>query len=303
MQSAPIHPQFIRKLFSKPSRIEGSQFLRREIAGRMFEKLALVNLRASRVLDAGCGDGADALEIASHFPRAHIIGVDASEALLQAGLQKSRASQNWLSKITQSWKSKSLQAYVPNSLINGDFAKLSMKLNSVDVIWANLSLHWHPEPDTVFAEWHKVMRENGLVMFSCFGPDTCIELKQAFAEIDDASHVLPFVDMHDYGDMLVKSGFATPVMDMEKITLEYTDVKKLFEDVRSLGGNPLKTRRQSLLGKAAYQKVITSLESKRNAQGKIPLSFEVIYGHAFKPVQSRLAKGESIIKLDFPKKS
>jgi hypothetical protein len=66
-----------------------------------------------------------------------------------------------------------------------------------------------------------VLRVEGLLMFSCFGPDTLREVRSAFEQIDLAPHTLPFVDMHDFGDMLVNAGFSTPVMDMETITVTY----------------------------------------------------------------------------------
>ena len=147
------------------------------------------------------------------------------------------------------------------------------------------------------------MRVNGLVMFSCFGPDTLIELREAFAEIDDYAHVLSFVDMHDVGDMLVKAAYATPVMDMEKITLSYQNVDRLLMDVQALGGNPLSTRRKGLLGRRGYQKLRAALERRRDAHGAIPLTFEVVYGHAFKPQPSKLASGVSVIRFDYPKKT
>jgi malonyl-CoA O-methyltransferase len=303
MQSAPIHSLFVRQLFSNADRIEGSQFLRREIANRMREKLELVNLQANDVLDAGCAEGADLHFLKTHYPMANIIGVDASEVLLKKNKRLHFDAQSTFSKILQKWTPKALQTEDNFSLINGDFSNLSIKLSVIDVIWANLSLHWHSQPDKVFAEWHRVLRENGLVIFSCFGPDTFIELRQAFEGVDQDAHFVPFVDMHDYGDMLVKAGYATPVMDMEKITLEYVDPVKLLSDVRALGGNPLQTRRNGLLGKDAYRKILANLEAQRNARGVISLSFEIIYGHAFKPVQSKLAKGESVIRLDFPKKN
>jgi len=161
----------------------------------------------------------------------------------------------------------------------------------------NLALHWHPQPDLVFAEWRRVLRTDGLLMFSCFGPDTLLQIRQAFAGIDDCAHTLPFVDMHDFGDMLVNAGFSTPVMDMEKITLTYATLEQLFADVRSLGGNPLLSRRRGLLGKQAYQTVCERLEAMRQADGRIALTFEVVYGHAFRPVTQKTAQGESIVRI------
>lgn len=189
------------------------------------------------------------------------------------------------------------------SVLCGDFARLPFAANSLDVVWSNLALHWHPMPDLVLAEWRRVLRVGGLCMFSCFGPDTMVELRRAFAEVDHDPHILPFVDMHDFGDMSVHAGLATPVMDMEKITIRYGKVEQLLSDVRALGGNPLLNRKKGLFGKSAYAKLLSLLEGNRGEDGRIPLTFEVIYGHAFKPLAKKLASGESIIRFENNKKS
>jgi malonyl-CoA O-methyltransferase len=163
-------------------------------------------------------------------------------------------------------------------------------------------LHWHPQPDRVFAEWRRVLRVDGLLMFSCFGPDTFKELRAAFAAVDDAPHALPFVDMHDFGDMLVNLGYSTPVMDMETITVTYSSAEKLIADVRAWGGNPLASRRRGLLGVAGRARFLHALESGRRPDGKLALTFEIIYGHAFRAVARKTASGEAIIRLDLPGK-
>ncbi len=313
MLSAPIQLSTVRRLFATPERLQGSQFLRREIANRMREKLELVKIEAHAALDAGCGDGIDLPLLAARFPQAQIFGLDASWSALRSGAQAQSGARQGLRRMLGQWlvdgvlgKSGSSALSLSNSnahLICGNFAQPSLKKNSLDVLWSNLALHWHPQPDLVLAEWMGLLRVNGLVMFSSFGPDTMIELRQAFSKIDDFPHTLPFVDMHDLGDMLVQAGFATPVMDVERITLRYQDVKQLFADVRALGGNPLSTRRQGLLGRNDYAKLLAELEKTRGADGRIPLSFEIVFGHAFKPQPSKLATGESIIRFDFPKRN
>lgn len=300
--SAPIDLHLVRRLFARPDRIDASDFLRREIAGRMRDKLDFVKINPSRVLDAGCGDGRDLAKLQKCFPDSHVIGVDASHALLRSAFQKQRNANSSVGRFLDKWLPASLRTEINSALSCADFANLPITTNNIDVVWSNLALHWHPQPDVVFVEWRRVLRNEGLLMFSCFGPDTMLELRQAFAEIDQSPHTLPFVDMHDYGDMLVNSGLSTPVMDMEKLTLTYDSVEKLFADARSLGGNPLLTRSKGLLGKSAYRRVCEALESMRNRDGRIPMTFEVIFGHAFKPIPKKLRSGESVIRLDFPKK-
>jgi malonyl-CoA O-methyltransferase len=169
---------------------------------------------------------------------------------------------------------------------------------SVDLVWSNLALHWHPEPDQVFKEWRRILNVDGLLMFSCFGPDTLKEIRHAFDGNDQTPHTHPFIDMHDYGDMLIHAGFATPVMDMEIITLTYETVPRLLAEVRSLGGNPLQTRSKGLMGKVAWQTMCNKLEQSRREDGRIPLTLEIIYGHAFKPVAKQNKPGISVIQFD-----
>jgi malonyl-CoA O-methyltransferase len=207
-----------------------------------------------------------------------------------------------MSRLLQQWLPSGMGKDAGAGLLCGNFSQLPLAVNAVDVVWSNLALHWHPQPDQVFAEWRRVLRTDGLLMFSCFGPDTFKEVRAAFAEADREPHTLPFVDMHDFGDMLVNAGFSTPVMDMETLTVTYGSVDKLLADVRAWGGNPLDSRRRGLLGRAAWQRVRQTLEQNRRADGTMPLTFEVIYGHAFRPAPRKTASGESIIRFDLPKK-
>jgi malonyl-CoA O-methyltransferase len=300
--SAPIDLQLVRQLFSRQDRVAPSNFLRREIAGRMREKLELIKLEPAHVLDAGCGEGVDLVQLQTMFPKSHLLGVDASFAMLAAGMQKQQGAMNSVSRFLGKLLASNLRTGPHSEIACADFSRLPLASNSVDLIWSNLALHWHPQADLVFAEWRRVLRTDGVLTFSCFGPDTLLELRQAFSEIDQCPHTLPFVDMHDFGDMLVNCGLSTPVMDMEKLTLTYESVDKLFADVRALGGNPLLTRRRGLLGKHAYRRVRAELEKTRNQEGRIPLTFEVIYGHAFKPIPQKLASGETIVHMNFSKK-
>jgi malonyl-CoA O-methyltransferase len=302
--SAPIDLRRVRRLFAAPMRIAESDFLRREIAARMHERLALVKIQPRCLLDAGCGDGADLSLLHGQYPDAKMIGIDASLPLLVAARNRQAQTLSSVNRLLAKLlptKMGSVSASAA-SLLCGDFAALPMQRNALDLIWSNLALHWHPQPDRVFAEWRRVLRVDGLLMFSCFGPDTFKEVRDAFASVDDAAHALPFVDMHDFGDMLVNVGFSTPVMDMETITVTYDTVERLMADVRAWGGNPLQTRRRGLLGRNAWTTIAKWLEQSRRADGKLPLTFEIVYGHAFRPAPTTTAAGEAIIRLDLPRK-
>jgi malonyl-CoA O-methyltransferase len=290
--SAPIDQARVLSLFSQPARVAPSDFLRREVAQRMHERLQLVKIAPKQVLDAGCGSGADLALLQKTYPAAQILGIDAVPAMAAAArapAPSTRTLNQMLSRL--------LPAKAGVDIVCGDFGNLPFGANSLDLLWSNLALHWHPQPDRVFAEWRRALRVDGLLMFSCFGPDTFAELRSAFAALDETPHTLPFVDMHDFGDQLVEAGFSTPVMDMERITVTYDSVAALLADVRAFGGNPLATRRRGLVGRAAWQRMLDAFEAARRPDGKLGLSFEVIYGHAFRPAPRTTAAGEAIVRF------
>jgi len=287
--SAPIDLARVRRLFARPHLIAPADFLRREIAGRMRERLALVKILPKQVLDAGCGAGADLALLQKDYPAAQVLGLDAAPAMAAAARPASSTGKSLLKRL--------LPAKAGIDVLAGDFGALPFGPDSIDLVWSNLALHWHPQPDRVFAEWRRVLRVDGVLMFSNFGPDSLRELRAAFAEVDACAHVLPFIDMHDFGDQLVAAGFSTPVMDMEVITVTYDTAQALLADVRALGGNPLATRSRGLMGRAAGMRLQAALERGRRADGKLVLTFEVLYGHAFRPAPRVTAAGEAIVRF------
>lgn len=290
--SAPIDLARVRALFARPERIAGADFLRREIAARMHDRLELVKVAPSRVLDAGCGAGHDLARLQQDYPAAQVLGIDAAHGMARAA-QAAAPAAGALNQLL----GRLLPAKTGIDVLCADFGDLPLGPNSVDLVWSNLALHWHPQPDRVFTEWRRVLRVDGLLMFSNFGPDTFRELRAAFATVDESPHALPFVDMHDFGDQLVEAGFSTPVMDMEVITVTYDTPAALLADVRALGGNPLATRNRGLMGRTAHGRLLQALEAQRRPDGKLALSFEVIYGHAFRPAPRVTRAGEAIIRF------
>lgn len=307
-ESAPIDVQRVRRLFSRRERVAQSDFLRREIATRMHERLDLIRLQPQAVLDAGCAEGADLPLLQQRFAGARLFGLDAALPALQQA-QQERQGQGWREKLRNIWGGGNQNLA---HLLCADFARLPLAPASLDMIWSNLALHWHPQPDQVFAEWRRCLRQEGLLMFSCFGPNTFASVRQAFAAAGlREGRFLPFVDMHDLGDMLVGAGFATPVMDMEMVTVTYSDPKKMWADLQAFGGNPLRNRARGLIGRNVYARLLQALAATQaekpdanDTNGKTKpvfrLEFEVIYGHAFKPVARQTASGEAIIRFAKP---
>ena len=175
--SAPIDLNRVRDLFSDPVRTLESGFLRREVAARMHERLALVKIAPAHVLDAGCGEGGDLTTLQKRFPQAAMLGLDASSAMLAAAQESQVAGLSSMNRLLQQWLPAVMGRDSGASLICGNFAQLPLGLNAVDLVWSNLALHWHPQPDRVFVEWRRVLRQDGLLMFSCFGPVSYTHLR------------------------------------------------------------------------------------------------------------------------------
>lgn len=157
---------------------------------------------------------------------------------------------------------------------------------TANMLWANMHLHDAYDPLTLLMQWHKTLAVDGFVMFSCFGPDTLKELRNLYAQQGWPASSHDFTDMHDWGDMLLQAGFTQPVMDMERIVLTYESSQKLIQDLRDLGRNLHPNRFPALRGKAWKAKLETALTehlSDPNENGRLKLTFEIIYGHAIKP--------------------
>jgi len=179
----------------------------------------------------------------------------------------------------------------------GDMEQLPFAAGAAGMIWSNLALQWTEDPRRAFSEMHRVLAPGGLLMFSSFGPDTLKELRAAWQGLDGHTHVHRFIDMHDLGDMLVGTGYADPVMDMETMTLTYADVRSLMHDLKAMGAhNMTRGRRPALGGRSLLAKVAQNYEAARH-EGRLPATFEVIYGHAWKPQPRVTADGKPIIPL------
>ncbi len=154
---------------------------------------------------------------------------------------------------------------------------------SVEMLWANMALHEAADPQALLADWHTALKVNGFLMFSCLGPDTAIELREVYRQLGwpPAGHDL--TDMHDWGDMLVQAGFAEPVMDMERITLTYDSPARLLQELAELGRNFHPARFGALRSRQWRRRLEALLaEHLTGADGRLSLTFEVIYGHALK---------------------
>lgn len=246
---------------------DAAAVLQREIADRLIARLDVVQLSPKFIVDIGCGTGYDMRQLSKRYPRARVVGIDIAESMVR------RAHRNrnlWNRLISR------------ESFFCGDAEYLPFASASVDMVVSNLTLQWC-DPLVVFTEARRIMRPGGLLMFTTFGPDTLLELRTAWRAADEGTHVHGFIDMHDLGDMLVHAGFSDPVMDMERFTLTYEDVNAMMHDLKQLGAhNVALARARGLTGKGRFARFRAAYEAQ-SRDGKIPATYEAVYGHAWIP--------------------
>ncbi len=160
---------------------------------------------------------------------------------------------------------------------------------AADLVWANMMLHWDAEPLTTMRRWHAALATDGFVMFSCFGPDTLRELRTLYRCRGWGTPAHDYIDMHDLGDAMLRAGFAEPVMDMERLTLTWADAGALLTELRTLGGNAAAGRCAGLRTPRWRDALHQEIARLAGPDGRVALSFEIVYGHAFKPAPRRPA--------------
>jgi malonyl-CoA O-methyltransferase len=282
-----------RRWFARAGRAGATDPVAEEVERRMVPRLEYVRLDPRLIADVGAAATAWASPLHDRYPKARVLRVEAAFAPVRA-----RGAQPLAARV------RSLVGAAREYRVCADPGALPIRTGSCGLVWSNLALAWSADPAATLREWHRVLEIGGLLMFSSYGPDTLKELRAAFAAADpDAPHVHPFVDMHDLGDALVAVGFADPVMDMELLTVTYASADALLDELRSTGRrNALAARRRSLTGRRAWARMVAGYHALAR-DGRVPASFEIVYGHAWKLAPRTTADGRAIIQFDRPGKT
>ncbi|EKU25267.1 malonyl-ACP O-methyltransferase BioC [Xanthomonas graminis] len=268
MDSSLFDAQHIRRAFSRAAAsYDAAAALQHEVEKRLLESLDYLGERVPQVvLDVGCGPAHAAATMKKRWPRAQVIALDQALPMLQ----QAKRQAGW-------WK--------PFGRVCADARALPLAEHSVDVIFSNLCLQWVEDLPAMFAGFRRVLKPGGLLLCSSFGPDTLVELREAFAQADrEAPHVSRFAPIAQFGDALMLSGFRDPVLDRDLFTLTYPDLAALMRELRAIGAtNALHARRHTLTGRGRFAAAGAAYEPLRNADGTLPSSWEVIYAHAWAP--------------------
>jgi malonyl-CoA O-methyltransferase len=252
--------------------------LARETGKRMVERLEYTRLAPKTVADIGCatGDGVRALQ--KRFPDALALAIDYAQPMLQAVRERTPRLQRVLGRGPR--------------LLNADVNALPLAARSLGLVWSNLMLQWLDDPLPAIRELHRVLEADGLLMFATLGPDTLRELRMAAQIVGADNTARNFLDMHDLGDMLVAAGFSDPVMDMEMIALTYKSARGFLADQRHLGV------RDGLLGRQDWRTWRQLFGAwTRDADDRFSVSFEIVFGHAWKVPLTKTSEGHAVIQL------
>lgn len=269
LNTAEIDRQAMRAAFEKAaSSYDAAAVLQQEVAIRLVERMQLMSMKPQSILDAGTGTGFISQLLAERYPKAKITALDLAFNMLKQSKNKRSFKQRWNKQFH----------YVNAEVENLPFADASLEL-----VISGLTFQWCQDLPKVFKEIRRVLAPGGLLLFSTFGPDTLKELRQSWAEVDDTPHVNMFADMHDVGDALLQSGFLDPVMDMEMLTVTYEDIKTVMRDLKQIGAhNVMQGRSHHMTGKNKLKLMMQAYEQYRQ-DGLVPVSHEIVYGHAWMP--------------------
>jgi len=282
-----LDKQKVRTSFSKSAEnYDQVAVLQREIGERMLERLDYVKLQPQVVLDAGAGTGYCSDKLLKRYKKSKIIAMDFALPMLYQAAKQGK------------WRRRP-------ACLCADIEQLPLADESVDLIFSNVALQWCTDLNQTFAEFMRVLKPNGLLMFSTFGPDTLKELRQSWAKVDGLPHTSSFIDMHDIGDTLMHEQFVDPVMDAERLTMTYETVGHLVKDLKMLGAqNAVSSRQRGMMGKKRWQVMVDAYEQFRQ-EDRLPASYEVVYGHAWRPqvLRQKRVNDEVHVPVDLVRRS
>ena len=270
----------VRRAFSRSAgSYDAAAQLQHAVEARLLESLdylddpALQRKPPQRVLDLGCGTGRASIAMQTRWPKAEIVSLDLALPMLQQARAVSKAATGWLSN---PFARRPMQ-------VCADARALPLADASIDVLFSNLCLQWVEDLDALFAGFRRVLKPQGLLLVSTFGPETLWELRDAFAQADEAPHVSPFADIAGFGDALVRAGFHQPVLDREIETTHYSDLAALMRELRAIGAtNALASRRHTLTGRTRFAAAAQAYEPHRDAHG-LPATWETLSAMAWAP--------------------
>ncbi len=256
-----IEMQDVARSFSKAAKTyDEAAFFQRIAGDRLLERLDFFKLNPKSILDIGCGTGHCTRSLKAKYPEARVIGLDIAQGMVDYSQSQSSAE----------------------NYICADAMNIPLESNSQDLIFSNLTFQWIDSLDLLFKELHRVLKPNGLLLFTSLGPETLYELKQSWASVDEHKHVNDFLDMHHLGDAMLNAYLLDPVVDNEPVVIGYDKAIELMRDLKNIGAHNVdKARRKGLMSPSVIRQLERAYKEYKLASGELAATYELIYGHAF----------------------
>ena len=271
MESALSDRNAVRQTFDRNAdRYDDHAALEQEVCSRLLERLEFHRLAPQRIVDLGCGTGQTSAVLKARFRKAHVIGLDSSGMMLAKMRRRSSLLR-------------------PLRAVCADFSALPLAERSSELVFSNLALQWSNDPETLFSEIRRVLAPGGMLLFSSLGPGSLRELQASLTDGDETLGGREFADILDIGNALVAAGFQEPVMDAERITLNYPDIDALVNELEATGNALLMSGRQDLT--EIRGRLETDYQCFRT-DGRYPVSYEIVYGTAFGPQEGQPRRTE-----------
>ena len=278
----PVDAVALARVNARLQRAAAAPWLHGEVARRMVQRLPVIRMQPERVLDWGSFLGASRALLHKAYPRAQVLALE-TDAQRRAIAVAAGQVPWW-----RPWQT-SAQVLSPDQVLPG----------RTQLLWSNMALHGASDPQALLQDWQRALAVDSFLMFSTLGPGTLCQLSALYAGLNWPPPMAPLVDMHDLGDMLVQAGFADPVMDQETVTLTWPDADKLLAELRQLGGNVDPRRLPGLRTPRWRDRLAQALNRNADGSGRIAMDFEIVYGHAFKPLpRPRLAERTEVPLVD-----
>lgn len=252
-----------RRFDRAAERFDSADFAHAHVREGLLARLEPLEIPDGLVLDLGAATGSAAFELARRYRKSRVIAIDASHGMAARVSSRRR----WLSKV---------------HAVQADARALPIPDHTAALVFSNLLLPWIGNPDTIFSEVSRVLTKDAPFIFSALGPDSLKSLGEAFACAGLEPRINAFPDMHDIGDGLVRAGLRDPVLDVDRLTIDYPSAGSLFDDLTATGArNALAARKRSLLGRRRFEAALQKLGST------FKIELEIVYGHAWGSGQGR----------------
>ena len=282
-----LDPRALDRAWARLAAQPAAPWLHGEVAKRLGERLSIVKQVPVHVFDWWSELGGSAALLSQAYPKATVTGVlrPASSDKVEpvAEIAATPAWRRWLG----------LGAAGPRAI-----AQSAVPPGQAQLAWSNMSLHWAPDAPALMREWQRALVVDGFLMFTTLGPGTLQALRDLYRAQAWGTPYAPWTDMHDLGDMLVEAGFADPVMDQETLRLTFSTPQAAIAELRTLGMNTDVARFAGLRTPRWREKLLAALGAKVDGGGRVVLEFEIVYGHAFKPVPRVKLAEQTQVGLD-----